>query len=416
MKKNERGFSLVELMVTMVVFVFVLVAAAQIFTALLTQFKQQSKIGETDIEGAVGLEIMRYDLAHAGYALPWNVQGGDWTQAPYSEVPAAYNFTTKKTDGSALTVYPSAYNDAGGPPRAIYGGSNLDINGDYLVIRSAVAATNNAAGKSINLQSAGITPAAGWTPPNQNVNVNSDGTTNNKVRIIVLSPGTDQSTWHSLVLDGGNNWCTTYTDIGGGGSAHCSHSGTGGFAPSDAYTTNVIYGIDSDTDLNMPFNRADYYISTPATMPARCASNTGILYKGTVNQADGNITPLPLLDCVAYMHVDYWLDTNNDGIVDTIADDISGKSALDIRKQLQEVRVYIIAQEGQKDANYDFSNNGARTNFSVLESLGSASRTVSLPSVGTMSTLVSPDGTKPNDYKRYRWKLYTLVVQPNSLR
>ena len=70
--KREDGFSLVELMITMVVFVLFMIAATNVFTGLLTQFKQQSRQAETNIEGIVGLEIMRQDIEGAGYGLPWN--------------------------------------------------------------------------------------------------------------------------------------------------------------------------------------------------------------------------------------------------------------------------------------------------------------------------------------------------------
>lgn len=89
MDKREEGFTLIELMITMVIFVLVIAGASSIFTGLLTQFKQQSKITETNIEGAVGLEILRRDLESAGYGLAWNVEidntespgdGNDWEQ------------------------------------------------------------------------------------------------------------------------------------------------------------------------------------------------------------------------------------------------------------------------------------------------------------------------------------------------
>ena len=64
--KKEAGFTLIELLITMVVFVLVIAAGSQIFTGLLTQFKQQSKIAETNIEGTVGLEILKQDIGHAG--------------------------------------------------------------------------------------------------------------------------------------------------------------------------------------------------------------------------------------------------------------------------------------------------------------------------------------------------------------
>ena len=74
-QKSVAGFTMVELMVTMVVFVLAISAASQIFTKLLTQFKQQSKIAETNIEGIVGLDLLRQDIKHAGLGLPWNVTG-----------------------------------------------------------------------------------------------------------------------------------------------------------------------------------------------------------------------------------------------------------------------------------------------------------------------------------------------------
>ena len=86
MVKRQEGFSLIELMITMVVFLLAIAAASNVFTGLLTQFKQQSKIAETNIEGAVGLEILRRDLESAGYGVPWNVEidgdgdGNDWEQ------------------------------------------------------------------------------------------------------------------------------------------------------------------------------------------------------------------------------------------------------------------------------------------------------------------------------------------------
>jgi prepilin-type N-terminal cleavage/methylation domain-containing protein len=417
---NRKGFSLVELMITMVVFVFVIAAASQIFTGLLTQFKQQSKIGETDIEGAVGLDMLRYDLAQAGYGLPWNPSaaacGGscnpcDWTCMP--------NYTEAAADAASPIADPASFNDAGvRAPRAITSGCSGFNNScgasngqSYLVIKSAVAATNYAAGKWTNLKSGDVKTI--WSPNTQNVNIANDGTTNDNVRVIVLALGHGATTRETLVANG-TTWYTTY-------------SNTSGFAPTDAAETRVIYGVNPDIALRMPFNRTDYFISRPADIPARCAPNTGILYKTTVKQADGTLLRLPLLDCVAYMHVDYMLDRDVDGAVDKISDDImtdiqadagdcpDGNAACLIRNEIKEVRVYIIAQEGQRDAAYDFSNGGTRKDFSFTEALGSQSRTLHVPGVtgggANLSTLIGDP-----EYKYYRWKLYTLVVQPNNLR
>ena len=82
MIRREEGFTLVELMITMVVFVLVIAAASSIFSSLLNQFKQQSKIIESNIEGVVGLDMMRVDVQQAGFGIPWFVESngdGAWT-------------------------------------------------------------------------------------------------------------------------------------------------------------------------------------------------------------------------------------------------------------------------------------------------------------------------------------------------
>jgi len=68
--QKQTGFTLVELMVTMVIFVLVIAAASSMFTGILNQFKQQSKIAETNIEGLAGLQMFRTDIEQAGYGLP----------------------------------------------------------------------------------------------------------------------------------------------------------------------------------------------------------------------------------------------------------------------------------------------------------------------------------------------------------
>ncbi len=73
-------------------------------------------------------------------------------------------------------------------------------------------------------------------------------------------------------------------------------------------------------------------------------------------------TGLPLLDCVADMQVIYRIDSNNDGTIDVATDNLATLTdtnsngiidAQQIRDQVKEVRVYILAHEGQRDVNYD---------------------------------------------------------------
>jgi len=378
---TEKGFTLVELLITMVVFVLVIAGASQVFTGLLTQFKQQSKMAETNIEGIVGLDILRRDIEHAGYGLPWVIPAG----ITYS---AAETFSATPC-GTGTTANPTTFNDSSpNAPRAIVSGNNTCLNGsDYLVIKAINVATDNTSNKWALLGNTGVL----------RYDISGDAF-NTSDRVVVLDPGTSDATFRTLV--------------GSGSTFFKQYSAVTDFNPSDSTTTRFIYGVRDGADPKVPFNRADYYINK-SNVPMRCASGTGVLYKATINHGStsgtNQFTELPLLDCVADMQVTFWRDTDGDGNINwPPSDDISGLTAQQIRDQLKEVRVYVVAHEGQKDTSYDFSMNNAREYLSVIEVLNTDSRTINL---ANLKNLVGDP-----EYKYYRWKVYTLVVKPNNLR
>lgn len=386
---TEKGFTLVELMITMVIFVLVIAAASQIFTGLLTQFKQQSKIAETNIEGIVGLDLLRQDLEHTGLGLPWNIPSG----TTYSEASS----TT-----ICGTANPSTYNDStSNPPRAVISGNNNCTNSsDYLVIKAVNVATNDPSSKWTELvyASSCASPYSSfatnvckraWSPSTEDLS-SSD-------YVIVVSPGTTSSTERLLNANSGIFTATSLSNI------------NSSWLPTSASdNVRIVYGLrGSGNAPQRPFNRADYYIST-SNVPQRCAANTGVLLKATMDY-NGGFNQWPLLDCVADMQVDYWLDADNDGNINwPPSDDISGLTAVQIRDRVKEIRVYIVAHEGQKDINYDFSMNNTREFLSTTEILGVNSRTLNFANL--KNQIGNPE------YKYYRWKIYTIVVKPVNLR
>jgi len=356
----EAGFTLVELMITMVVFVLAIAAASQIFTGLLTQFKQQSKIAETNIEGIIGLEILRQDLEHAGYGLPWSYP-------------------------IALTGYGEAapYNDtATSPPRAILSGNNIGANGDdYLVIKSVNVARNDPSRKSTRLISTAPYVRT-WTPSDENLQTND--------RVMVIRGGAG-ARLRELVTNGG----TFYTTYGVNGA-----NLTPPWQPTDNTDNRIVYGINDNSASvpSMPFNRADYSISA-ANVPQRCAAGTGVFVKAAVNHGGGPNNILPLLDCVGDMQVIYRMDTNADGTIDTTTDDITALTAQQIREQVKEVRVFVLAHEGQRDPNYTYPTNPV---------------TVGEPAIlGSSFNFITRGIT---NWQNYRWKIHTIVVKPENLR
>jgi len=353
MRKRERGFTLVEVMIALIVMFFVMNAVSTFLVGvrgrggLLNQYKQQSRIAQSGMDAIIGLEILRRDLEHAGYGLPWN------------NIPA-YN------EASSAIL-----NDSPGAPRGIVTVDSPVFtlnNADYLVIKASSVAMNDACGKWTTLQVGDVKRAWTTVPANaQNLNAGD--------RVIVMSPGSTGTNWRSLVVAGGS-FSTTYNN-------------TAAFAPATASDTRLIYGIDGGTPPRMPFNRADYYLSN-ANVPQRCAPNTGVLVKAVVRHADGTLdAPLPLLDCVASMQLQYALDTDGDGTADAISTDISALDAQQIREQVRRVQVSILAHEGQRDPAYTHSPNN-------------------IPVGGTLVD-ISP-------HRNYRWKVYDVVVTPENLR
>ncbi len=390
MIKREAGFTLVELMITMVVFVFFIAAASQVFTGLLTQFKQQSKMAETNIEGIVGLEMLRQDIGHAGYGLPWNLNG-----ASYLEIVAETltpwidrDFNDGPPNNPARGTDPG--DPASNPPAGIRSGNGYALNGsDVLIIKAINVARNDTCKKSTTLMAlplfSDVYNPRQWTPASENL-VSTD-------KIIVLS------SLRTLILNG-SSFSTNFINVI-----------SSPWPPTDPTDVRIVYGVDPDTALRMPFNRADYYVRRPTTMPNMCAPNTGTLYKATVNNSTGSgggqLTELPLLDCVADMQVIYALDNNENGDFvngvgtppDGYSNDISTLTALQIRTRVKEVRVYVLVQEGQKDPNYTYPN----STINVGEfGLGS--------SPFNLATRIGNP-----EYKYYRWKAYTLIVEPNNL-
>jgi prepilin-type N-terminal cleavage/methylation domain-containing protein len=349
MRSRKRGFTLVEVLITLVVLMLVMSAVSAFFLGVIRQFKQQSRIAQSGMDSVVGLEMLRRDIEHAGFGLPWNDIPG------YAEAAS----------GTAETLNDSP-NDA---PRGIVsadgGGWN---NSDYLAIKASNVAMNDASRKWTTLRAGDVKRT--WTTVPADAE-NLAGTD----RVIVMSPGSDGANWRSLVTAAGA-FSTTY-------------DATSDFAPGSSAETRVIYGIDDAIDPRMPFNRADYFIDT-TSVPQRCAPNTGVLVKAVVRHSDGALdTPMPLLDCVATMNVQYMLDTDGDGEVNATSTDISFLNAQEVRDQLRQVRVSVLAHEGQRDPNYTHA-------------------AATIPVGGTSLDI----GANAN----YRWKVYTVDVTPENLR
>ena len=389
---SVQGFSLVELIVTMSVFMVVLIIAAETFKAIITNASKYSKSEESNIEGIIGLEMMRHDLEQMGFGLPWSF-GDDLT---YAE------------SGDSASIMNDSPNSV---PRPFVGYDNT--SSAVIGVKASTVGTSKTAQRwtYIPFQNYSAVPYES-RPVNLGANTPKAGD-----KVIALLTSFNNYTASSLRMSGSDfsfDYDTTISN--------------NDFLPKGDQDTHFVYGISTSTP-RMPFNRADFFVEKTSTVPSFCASNTGVLYKATVNHdSEGHYTKLPLLDCVASVQVVLGWSSNagTDSIQDSIstysslpligtgdvvtvaagtaapldAADIKkwfdDKDAKRIREQLKMVKVYVLAQEGKRDAGYTYPLS------SILiggGGEGSLVRTYNLSA----------------EQRHFRWKLYKIIVKPKNL-
>lgn len=379
---SRKGFTLVELIIVMAIFMTIIIISSQVFNTILSQSTIQTKSSQSDIQGVIGLEIMRSDLEHAGYGLPWQIG----FVAEFDEGQAAVGDLAPGIDSKQFNDKNNATADTNKVPRAVQAAASTTDGRDYLAIKSVLAMSDTTK-KWAYVQGVGATSSLRpWDTDNLAINE----------RVITIDSRTRTLVGTSTASA---DFSYTVTAANMTPPAVVAPS-TANFQPQKDADMYLVYGVSPSTDLRVPYNRLDYYVKRPAgagVMPARCAPGTGLLYKALLIHSDGSFAQYPLVECVADMQVIFSLDTNGDDGVDVhIAEDgLSALTAKEIRAQLKEIRVYIVAQEGGKDTGYSYPS----PTISVGE-YGSG-RTLDL------SALVGPD------YKYYRWKTYKLVVPKN---
>lgn len=405
-RRNE-GFTLVELILVMGIFITVLAIAGQSFNTIYSQSSRFSKSEETNIEGIIGLEVMRHDLEQMGFGLPW----GFTSSITYAEAT--------NSSGATLNDAPSAV------PRAFVAANALgDFTSDYIGVKATTVGSTKASQRwtympfhNLSTSTGRVSQPVTW--PINNLN-SSDNVT------IVRSNFNTPSDDHLLIVDPGNNtiFYSTYGYLSGGDTIDP-------YFPQNDQQTHMIYGVDSNS-LRMPFNRADFFIKVPdattaSALPQFCAPLTGVLYKATINQSNGNDLYLPLLDCVADMQVVLGWDTSDSGKANnvnayssvpasdgTVATTIPAglqtiiqgwlSNAQGVREHLKMVKVYILAQEGKRDLSYISPKASYVVGLDCNESSGVDCGS-SLTRTYTLSTA----------QLQYRWKLYRIIVRPKNL-
>lgn len=404
--RSRGGFTLVEVLVTMAVFIVVMVIAAETFNNIVTVSSRVSKSEESNIEGVIGLEIMRHDLEQIGFGLPWGFcrPASGTTDGSCVNTDISYQ---EATDATGLTL-----NDApGGVPRALTGiDSPAGFLSDFIALKGTTVGISKASQRWTYINFQNVSTATGrisrpvsW--PSNNL------LANDKVTLIRANFNVDTDD-HLLIGSPGDS-TVFYSDYGAIGAESL---------PQNDQQTHMVYGIDDAETPRMPFNRSDYFVSSAAgTVPPFCAPSTGVLYKMTVGHSNGAYVITPLLDCVADMQVVLGWDTSDKGMANAIdawsslpsasTGDVtaSGPSGVatsikswltdagSLREHLKMVKIYLLAQEGKVDRYYTYPQS------SVV--VGNSSTEQSLTRLYTFA---------PNQLN-YRWKLYRIIARPKNL-
>jgi len=390
-KSSKQGMSLIEVVVVMFILALIIGGAFTVYVSNMRIYKSETKTAETQMSKFMALELLRKDIVHAGYGLPWDLDVDDdnSSDVDYGEGKGTgddtyYNDSTSPdSDGNPDSPpRPFVLKDGGGPE-----------DSDYLVIKGALAAYNETTKKWGLLSYNGTS----WVLQNF-----GEGDLGDKDWVILIS----EQEGRELFATGYSNWYWK-------GNAVTTIAGL------DANRIYLVYGIrreyESGDIPRMPFNRVDYYLAKPDSLPDKCCPSTYILYRANIRHnktpsstLDGTRDPQPIIDCVRDFQVAFGLDTNGDGSIDTW-NSAPPTDPDDIRSQVREVKVFILYQEGQ------LLNHEATTATIHLGDNDIYS------SLGDYLSTFTPDDhgyagqCRKENEKCYRWKVLKLAVRPMNL-
>jgi len=418
MKTNRKGFTLVELIVVMAIFIIVIIVVTQSFNTVLTQASRLFRSENSNTEGVVGLEMLRHDLNVIGFGLATEASSVAYTGEAAAGVSASNGTNTN----------PSLNDPFNGPPRPVAalersaaGCGAITTDKPDNTTFTLVPCSDYLALKATSL---GAAPAAQrWTYLNGLTPVPVQPAADNPIAgdsVVVLNKNLSAMANSSTLVPTSTHGF--YYNFGAAAFAN--------FTGNSASVVNV-YGVGNGA-LRMPFNRVDYFVAKHADttkMSASCAPGTGVLYRAQVNNTngtltDGKLTYSPILDCVASMQVVFGWSTGVSGLIDTWTNadgsTVVGSSSaiagfpqpllpagnssasngqINIRNNLKQIKIYILAQNGAKDSNYT-----SPSPILVGDATDNAGQSL------TYSYDINGAG-----WQNYRWKLYRIFVTPKNL-
>lgn len=339
---DQKGVALTELLVTLCIFSIAMAGIYAIYTTQAKYSTKEFRLAESEVEFGIAKNIIERDIMMAGYGL-----ADDYGSLPMNPLPVM------ATDAGSLTTFDS-----------------ISLRGTAIGIFS-----KSAQGWSYASTASPVTFHA-WSDGRENIQSGD--------KVIYMDSRTKQ------ILTEGTTAIFTFPS-----------------APSAVEKGTLAYGLHSESAL-VPYYTVEYRLG--GTPPSTCASGTLNLLRAESRNADPPpaATREPILNCVRDFQISLGLDTTGDGTIDTWdpvagAFMINGYDMNTIKRQLKQVRLYILVQAGNRDSDYTYSNPdnpGNPDTIRVGETALGTGRAVKLTA----------------DQRKYRWRVVSLNVTPRNLR
>jgi prepilin-type N-terminal cleavage/methylation domain-containing protein len=333
---NNRGFSLVEVLIVIGIFSVLMAAVSVTFSTQVRHGSRDYRVAESEIEMGIVKNLLERDIALAGYGL-----ADDYGATGFTPRSAAGAVGSLTLTGTALGLNYRAplhwtYATTAAPAFRVWGDSREDL----------VAAE----------------------------------------QVILLEPNTEQI----LTQGGAPSWRFQYNSSG-------SLVDSGGVDWASPTIGTLVYGVDPGA--TEPFATVTYSLST-ANLPSNCATGTSNLER--VESWGGSAVTIPLLACTLSLQTAFGLDTDENGAIDLWDNNggavASGYSQATLAKRLKQLRVYLLVQNGNRDASYTYPTATVRVGDALL------------------GTGTGADVPLNAELRRFRWRLVSIDVTPRNVR
>lgn len=365
-----RGFSLVELVVTMAIFSILMAGIFQAYIAQMKSTSREYNIAESDIDRQIGQGIINRDIFMAGYGLADDYTAAG-TFAPWA---------LQSTDGGS-----------GAADTLTLAGTALSMNSQQAQHWSYIA---NVDGDTIHFGPKIWVDSASNDDFRENLHPLD--------MVILIEPASKR-----LITNGppNNEWLFKYIDEDNDPATVDDKrlNATAGGDLSGVPNQAIIYSLykydSSVTEATQPYYTVQYRLS--AEDGAECAPGV----KNLLRHEWRTLIPpsagaRPLISCVADFQVAIGLDTDNNREIDLwqdggVSTDTNYNPAR-LNRSLRQVRVYALTQIGDRDNLYTYPSD---TIYVGDEDLGT----------GRSITLTDAQ-------RHYRWRVIRFVAVPRNIR